>query len=264
MVYVLDGLLYSLTHWPKSLLDHSHATLTFYDHNYTRKTRPTSKTRPSSHVIDTSGGASTPSSNQQRRARSDSKKKQILEPEEGEKLIPMSTEPVSSFFKRTESVIVQNESKESSTEKSNVLFFGVEGGASLVLENPGLVGPPNPWENPGEVFSCPVNDDYPLANQPHLLKPFAKMENLFGSRPDLVTGGAACEGGGDGGEVCDGAELESDRPGRGTGKKRKLEQDQDDRYIQTCLRLLCRYDISISCVFIFDTFVSGNGGLYYL
>lgn len=84
----------------------------------------------------------------------------------------------------------------SSTQLSNDQFFGVEGGAGLVLESPELVGPPNQWGKQAESFSRPFHEDYPLASRPHLLKPFARKEVLFGGGTS-----PSHEGGGAGGGV---------------------------------------------------------------
>ena len=225
MVYVLDGLLYSLTHWPKLLVDNTHATPTTIDRD-NLQTTPTSNVHACSCITLTSD-----ESNTQNDRLSESNKKQKLEPNGTEKLIPTSTVAGSRFFKRTESVIAPDDSNESSTEISNVQFFGVEGGASLALKNPELVGPPNPWETPEGSFLCPINATFPLANQPHLLNPFAKKDVLFRAKYNLMNDGAESGGGVTvSGDMCESAGCGKDGQGKGKrGKKRKLPHDLVDR-----------------------------------
>lgn len=145
MVYVLDGLLYTLTHWPRHLLAPYHP-----DQSDPSATMPSEA------------------------ANTDSESK----PHEG-KLKKRKLDSKSRFFERTESVLVSREDS-TNTQISNDRFFGVNGGATLALENPELVGPPNQWGKQVESFSRPLHEEYPLASRPHLLKPFARKEVLFG------------------------------------------------------------------------------------
>ncbi len=188
-MYMLDGLLYSLKHWPKSLVEKVTQV--------TQHREPLSATgRDHSHPVDI------PIDHDVRNAKISKSK------------IPVP--PTAGFFKRTDSVSI-NEGKDSNTEMSNLRFFGIEGGSNLVLQNPEMVGPPNTWEKLGNSFSRSLNEDYPLASQPHLLKPFAKKETLFrGGREE-------------------GTESGSGRDSRGKGKhgkKRKPVQPdvQEARY----------------------------------
>ena len=154
-MYVLDGLLYSIDHWPKPLIS---------------AIQSDSSTKNDTTSLLTGDEVETNAQN--------ISKKRKLEPNEDTDT-PPSSKSNSKFFKRTESVTISSE-KSSNTQMSNDQFFGVEGGASLVLESPELVGPPNQWGKEVESFSRPLTEEYPLANHPHLLKPFARKEVLFG------------------------------------------------------------------------------------
>lgn len=158
VVYVLDGLLYTLTHWPKHLLTPLH-------------------TDQSEHLATSPHGTTNEDKSQCKL------KKRKLESDSN----PVSK---SRFFERTESVLVSREDL-SNTQISNDRFFGVNGGANLALENPELVGPPNQWGKEVESFSRPLHEEYPLASQPHLLKPFARKEVLFGGADFAREGGGA-------------------------------------------------------------------------
>ena len=193
VVYVLDGLLYTLAHWPRHLLTPHHP-------DQSEPLTTPQEEPPYTASEDKSRGGSTP-------------KKQRLE----------SDHPSSDgrFFKRTESVLVSRE-EVSSTQLSNDRFFGVNGGANLALENPELVGPPNQWGKQVESFSRPLNEEYPLASRPHLLKPFARKEVLFGSAQEgggayAQVGGLSAGEGGAGGQ----------RRGGRKGRKRKHSSAND-------------------------------------
>ena len=110
------------------------------------------------------------------------------------------------FFKRSESILAGSSASESEgdteTRKSNQKFFGP---SRALIESPDLVGTTNLFGGGGlgeNSFSRPLSETYPLAQQPHLLKPFAKKEHLFSS-PSRIQGsgeGGGGEGGGEGGE----------------------------------------------------------------
>ena len=147
MVYVLDGLIYTLANWPKAaaaLVDQSH-------------------TLPTDHTSDQSvlNSESTDSS-------------EVITMETDQQTQGLKPLERGRFFKRTESVIIGGDDPD--THKSNEQFFGKAG---AMMEKPEFVGPPNPWGQQVENFSRPLNEDYPLAQQPHLLKPLAKKEHLF-------------------------------------------------------------------------------------
>ena len=172
-MYVLDGLLYTLSHWPRHLTPHSSDQS---DHLITPTATPTPTSQDRSKTISEDISDSPRKS---KKLKLDTKDESDLNS--------------SKFFKRTESVLVAHEN-DSSTQLSNDRFFGINGGASLALENPELVGPPNQWGKQVESFSRPLHEEYPLASRPHLLKPFARKEALFGGG-DSVDGGGASERG---------------------------------------------------------------------
>ena len=72
------------------------------------------------------------------------------------------------FFERSESITVAEEE----VQKSNELFFGTPG-------------------SPGGQSSGPLQEAFPLAKQPHLLRSNAKKEQLFSNprQPLLEVGG---------------------------------------------------------------------------
>ena len=122
------------------------------------------------------------------------------------------------FFHRSESILTGGSASESEGDpeikKSNQKFFGPP---RALLESPDLVGPTNLFGggNEGESsFSRPLSETYPLAQQPHLLKPYAKKEHLFSS-PARVHGMG--EGGGRGGGGVGGA---GGGAGDGEGRER--------------------------------------------
>ena len=194
-MYVLDGLLYTLNHWPKGLIP-------------VIQSDQSDSSRPSSLNLD----------------ESNTSKKQKLEPKESSKLTSMSPKSSSRFFERSESVTVSND-KEVNIQMSNDQFFGQGGGASLALENPELVGPPNQWGKQVESFSRPLNEEYPLANRPHLLKPFARKEVLFG------VGSAASKDSSSDGAASPNKPQREGGSGKGVrkGRKRKHLSSEGDR-----------------------------------
>lgn len=229
MVYVLDGLLYTLSHWPKHLLT-----------AYTQSDR----SEPSqADPAPLSQGASP-----------DDAKKRKLDPNED----PSLSETGSRFFKRTDSVLVSRE-KESTIQISNVKFFGVDGGANLALENPELVGPPNQWGKQVESFSRPLHEEYPLASRPHLLKPFAKKEALFGVGRSSAKNSTGYDPSGEGGSGKD-PSPEGGSPSKAQdgvvnrkeakkGRKRKhLLPSDGNRYVCDCPRLVSEVGPGIHCL----------------
>ena len=149
MVYVLDGLIYTLANWPKAataLVNQSETPVTLPDQPSDQKTL-NSESTDSSEVVDMETNEQTRGFQQLERER---------------------------FFKRTESVTFGGDDPD--THKSNEQFFGKAG---AMMEKPEFVGPPNPWGQQVENFSRPLDEEYPLAQQPHLLKPSAKKEHLF-------------------------------------------------------------------------------------
>ena len=169
VVYMLDGLIYTLTNWPRGA-----ASLA----NQSVSAMMTSSAQPTNQSTEDDVLASEPkpslASAQQPGGTSE-------------------TPQGSRFFVRTESVIIGEEDPE--TRKSNKQFFGPQGAS---LQKPNFVGPPNSWGAQVESLSRPLNEAYPLAQQPHLLKPFAKKEHLFSSPPSRE-GSAEEERGSEGG-----------------------------------------------------------------
>ena len=101
------------------------------------------------------------------------------------------------FFLRSESILSTSESEgDPEIQKSNQKFFGP---SRALLESPDLVGSTNLFGEgqSASSFSRPLSEAYPLAQQPHLLKPYAKKEHLFNS-PSRTQGSGV--GGGEGGE----------------------------------------------------------------
>ncbi len=200
MVYVLDRLLYSLTNWPKHLLAYVKTDQSEPSKSSTTTTTTTTATAATTTSADATPTAEVVISQDDSSNETDSKRRK-LEAATTKDDSELILKPDSRFFKRTESVLVSRE-KDSNIQMSNNEFFGVEGGANLALENPELVGPPNQWGEQVESFSRPLNEEYPLASRPHLLKPFAKKEVLFGggmgegAKDSLSAGGGQEEGGG--------------------------------------------------------------------
>ena len=113
-----------------------------------------------------------------------------------------TTDPDDRFFKRSESIIGSSGASESEedheTKKSNQKFFGPRG---AVIESPDLMGDRTFFagkEMSEGRFSQPLSEAFPLAQQPHLLRPNAKKEQLFNSsqgRLGAEPGGGGEEGG---------------------------------------------------------------------
>ena len=150
MVYVLDGLIYTLANWPK-------AATALVDQSHTPGMLPTDHTSDQSALNSESTDSS-----------------EVITMETDQQTQGLKPLERGRFFKRTESVIIGGDDPD--THKSNEQFFGKAG---AMMEKPEFVGPPNPWGQQVENFSRPLNEDYPLAQQPHLLKPLAKKEHLF-------------------------------------------------------------------------------------
>ena len=163
VVYILDSLIYTLTKWPKIATD----ALTNAD----------------------SATTTTSSLNNETAAREDKNTGSLnfeLGTKEAKKASKMDTdhsqtstkrlEIQSRFFSRTESVIASSEN-ELETQKSNSQFFSTTSTSSLPLESSVFFGPSKVWGS--QNFSQPLEEAYPLAQQPHLLKPYAKKQHLF-------------------------------------------------------------------------------------
>ena len=168
MVFVLDALIYTLTNWPKSLINQSLSTSTV-----TSQPSPAEETdRPEAVQMEHA-------------------------PSQTETTAQDAENNRENFFKRSESILsgAATDQDDPETVKSNQKFFGPP---RALLESPDLVGPPNPWgvDQAESSFSRPLSEAFPLAQQPHLLKPYAKKEHLFSS-PARVR--EATDGGGKGG-----------------------------------------------------------------
>lgn len=159
VVYMLDGLFYTLNNWPKAVIM---ATLNSNQSKVndlsvlepTNQSKATDNTELESHQMEIDDNTRTTS----------------------------RTESQYRFFKRTESVTITT-GDDPEILRHNEQFFGTDGTATtLALEQPELAGPPTPWRGAQDGrFSQPLNEAYPLAQKPHLLKPFAKKEHLFSS-----------------------------------------------------------------------------------
>ena len=178
MVYVLDALIYTLTHWPKSatvLIDQS--------------TSMTSSQMTSSQKQSTQQTTCTAEELQMECTPTVHNKSETLQtpPKNNER-----------FFRRSESILGGGSTSESEGDpeikKSNQKFFDP---SRSLLESPNLVGSTNVFRGGGQCessFSRPLSEAYPLAQQPHLLKPYAKKEHLFSS-PGRTEGGGDAGGG---------------------------------------------------------------------
>ena len=106
------------------------------------------------------------------------------------------------FFQRSESILASSGTSESEgdheTRQSNQKFFGPR---RAVIESPDFVGNASFFGGGSSEgrFSQPLSEAYPLAQQPHLLRPNAKKEQLFSS-PGRLGGEGGGEGGGGGEE----------------------------------------------------------------
>ena len=154
---MLDGLIYTINNWPKAIVA---STLNQSDLNESLEFEPTNQiTANENSKMDT----------------------QLMEIDDNCSKSTPGTESQYRFFKRTESVTVTIED-DHEIRRHNEQFFGADGTATtLALEQPELAGPPTPWRSQEGRFSQPLNEAYPLAQRPHLLKPFAKKEHLFGT-----------------------------------------------------------------------------------
>ena len=160
VVYMLDGLIYTLNNWPKAVVT---ATL---NSNQSEASESSPEFEPTNQ-----------------NTANDSSKLESHQMEIDDHLRTTSrTESQYRFFQRTESVTITT-GDDPEILRHNEQFFGTDGTATtLALEQPELAGPPTTWrgEQDGR-FSQPLNEAYPLAQKPHLLKPFAKKEHLFSS-----------------------------------------------------------------------------------
>ena len=189
-VYVLDSLLYTLNNWPKAataLINQSELILTTTNQMADQGTL-------NSEPNDTSEAISMETNSQTQQTKG------------------------GRFFERTESIILGEESE---THKSNEQFFGKEAS----LDKAEFVGPPNPWGHQIENFSRPLIEDYPLAQQPHLLKPYAKKEQLFSP-----TGRKGSDAAGRGENEGEGEES----TGRGRRKLPVSYAQRKMRYVSCC------------------------------
>lgn len=173
VVYVLDGLIYTLNNWPKASSDDQ-----------------------SDSVLVTSSPT-----NQMSASNSQPDEMQL---EEVDHQVDKDGEQKASagirFFTRSESISYASAKDEEEVLKSNSQFFGM---------------PASP------VSSGPLQEAFPLAKQPHLLKPYAKKEQLFRSPRPLLLEGSSNTGSssnnwaseGKGTEEMDGGEDGSGGPG---------------------------------------------------
>ena len=157
-MYMLDGLIYTVNNWPKALVTFSVNQSNSSEPGLVESTRPLRASEdftlePHHMEIDDNSKTLT-------RKESDYR-----------------------FFQRTESVTIATTEDDPEIQRRNEQFFGKDGSATtLVIEQPELAGPPTPWKSQDSRFSQPLNEAYPLAQRPHLLKPFAKKEHLFGTK----------------------------------------------------------------------------------
>ena len=148
---MLDGLIYTINHWPKADPCSQAFVLEPSDQNMEESEKSTADSH-NMEIDDDNNTKTTPGKESHHR-----------------------------FFKRTESVVVAT-GDESEIKRHNEQFFGRDGTeTTLALEQPELAGPPTSWRSQEGRFSQPLNEAYPLAQRPHLLKPFAKKEHLFGA-----------------------------------------------------------------------------------
>ena len=145
MVFLLDGLIYTLANWPKA------ATLL---------------------ANQSDSPEMTSSATNQNAEHSKHNPEPTIADKAQEKVVETSK-----FFERTESIII-GEEDDSHTLKSNEQFFGKEPSA---FDRTHFVGPPSPWGAQIGGLSQSLHEAYPLAQQPHLLRPHARKEHLFSS-----------------------------------------------------------------------------------
>ena len=203
VVFVLDALIYTLTHWPKSVTiqtDQSHPSKP-----------PTTSSSPRVHPPSTT---------------TESLQMEHTSASPTATTTATTTGSNDRFFQRSESILANSGTSESEgdheAKKSNQNFFDPRG---AVIESPDFVGNREFWGDAEKSFSQPLSEAYPLAQQPHLLGPHAKKERLFSSQ-----GWLGAEGGREGG-----------REGRDDGKRGRrglpVSYDSTDgRLVQiTCL-----------------------------
>ena len=165
---MLDGLIYTLNNWPKAVV--------------TAATNSNQSASNELHVHE--------STNQSIVSEDSERESQQMEVDDDPKT-GSGIESQYRFFQRTESVTVAT-GDDSEIQRHNEQFFGTDGTATtLALEQPELAGPPTPWRSSQDGrFSQSLNEAYPLAQRPYLLKPFAKKEHLFGAS---VSSDGSCE-----------------------------------------------------------------------
>ena len=141
VVYVLDGLIYTLKNWPKVCSDDQSDSVLV-------ASSPTNQLTALSSRPD--------------KAQSEEVDHQV------ERGGDQKSNRGIRFFTRSESITYASAMDEEEVLKSNSQFFGT---------------PASP------LSSGPLQEAFPLAKQPHLLKPYAKKEQLFRSpRPLLLEG----------------------------------------------------------------------------
>ena len=207
-MFVLDALIYTLTHWPKNALQTDKSNL--------------SDTMTLSHSESTNQNTSTTTDDT------------AIQMECTLTTRDVATETTRTnderFFKRSESILASSGTSESEgdpeVKKSNQNFFN---SSKLPLESPNFVVNAN-FFGGGQSesrFSRPLSETCPLAQQPYLLKPYARKEHLFCSPARLPgeTGGVADGSGGVGG-VGEGGE-ERGKSRRGTALPVSYEIDRE-------------------------------------
>ena len=88
-----------------------------------------------------------------------------------------TSEPVR-FFERTDSVVFRSSEQCEDTHRDNVHFFNTDGTS---LDSADIFTPVGPWGSSTESFSGSLSEPCPLAQQPYLLRPNARREDLFKS-----------------------------------------------------------------------------------
>ena len=200
---MLDALIYTLTHWPKNAL-------------------PTDQSNLSDTLTSSHSGELT-NQNTSSTATDETASQMECTPTTASVATKTTRTNDERFFKRSESILASSGTSESEgdpeVKKSNQNFFN---SSKLPLESPNFVSNAN-FFGGGQSecrFSRPLSETYPLAQQPYLLKPYARKEHLFSSPARLPgeTEGVT-RGGGDGvgaGVGREGGGEERGRSRRGT------------------------------------------------
>ncbi|CAI8007414.1 E3 ubiquitin-protein ligase UBR5 [Geodia barretti] len=178
VVFVLDALIYTLTHWPKAAVVQT---------DQSNQSNPATTSPPSSGNQSTNQNTGTEPLQMEHTSATD---------------MDTAVARDERFFKRSESILASSGTSESEgdheTQKSNQNFFGPR---RALIESPDFVGNESFFGGGASEgqFSQPLSEAYPLAQQPHLLKPNAKKEQLF-STPGRLGGEGEGGGGGEGRE----------------------------------------------------------------